>query len=80
MSDNIRVGLVVAGTVDKSMVRTVAQTGRHGKQLTDTFAKMNKQFAATDQVLKYSGQIEKLNSKVADAAPRRANHPESLSA
>ncbi len=64
MSDNIRVGLVIAGTIDKSMVRTVAQTGRYGKQLTDTFKKANKQFAATGDVLKYQNQIEKLNRKV----------------
>ena len=44
MSDNIRVGLVVAGTV--------AQTGRYGKQLTDTFKTANRQFAATGDVLK----------------------------
>ena len=64
MSDNIRVGLVVAGTVDKSMVRTVAQTGRYGKQLTDTFKTANKQFAATGDVLKYQNRIEKLNRQV----------------
>ena len=58
MSDNIRVGLVVAGTIDKSIVRTVAQTGRHGNQLTGTFKKANKQFAASGTVLKYQAGIE----------------------
>lgn len=53
MSDNIRVGLVVAGTIDKAMVRTVAQTWRYGKQTTDTFNKASKQLAATGAVLRF---------------------------
>lgn len=65
MSDNFRTEFVVAATIDKSMRQTVAQTGRYGKQLTDTFKKANKQFAATGDVLEYQGQIAKLNRQVA---------------
>ena len=64
MSDNLRLVLVVAATIDKSTIRTVAHTGRYGKQLTDTFKKTNKQFVATDKVLKFTAKIEELNRKV----------------
>ena len=61
---DLRLNMVVRGTVDRSMLKTVAQTSRHGKQLGATFEATNKKLAATDKVLKYTRGLENLRKEL----------------